>query len=105
MDPKHTHIPSHILYVDDVKAYLLTLLFLLVFFAIYAQISSQIINHYKSTIFVGSISHCRLSSIANSIGFSIGRLPFIYLGMPIFKGKPKAFHLQSVVDKIKLKLA
>ncbi|MCH88157.1 RNA-directed DNA polymerase (Reverse transcriptase), partial [Trifolium medium] len=68
-------------------------------------ISVQAINPQKSTIFVGSISNARLQSIANSLGFSIGTLPFIYLGVPIFKGKPKAIYFQPLVDKIKTKLA
>jgi hypothetical protein len=32
-------------------------------------------------------------------------MPFNYLGVPIFKGKPKACHLQPIADKIKLKLS
>jgi hypothetical protein len=32
-------------------------------------------------------------------------LPFIYLGVPIFKGKPKTAYFQPLVDKIKIKLA
>lgn len=35
------------------------------------------------------------------MGFSIGKLPFTYLGIPIFKGKP----LQPIADRIKSKLA
>jgi len=58
-----------------------------------------------SNILAGSISHSRLSHITNSLGFKIGVLPFIYLGVPIFKGKPKSFYFQPVVDKIKVKLA
>lgn len=41
----------------------------------------------------------------NILGFSSGRLPFTYLGVPLFKGKPKALHLQPIADKIKLKMA
>jgi hypothetical protein len=32
-------------------------------------------------------------------------LPFVYLGAPIFKGKPKKCHLQPIADKIKAKLS
>jgi hypothetical protein len=39
------------------------------------------------------------------IGFNIGSFPFMYLGIPIFKGKPKVSYLQPVADKIKAKLA
>jgi hypothetical protein len=60
------------------------------FFARYAQVSGQIINPKKSTIFAGSIPSSRLQFIASALGFKIGSLPFLYLGVPIFKGKPKA---------------
>jgi hypothetical protein len=75
------------------------------FFAKYAQISGQNISPQKSTIFSGSIPHHRLTNIAHSLGFNIGSLPFVYLGVPIFKGKSKKLLLQPVVDKIKAKLA
>jgi len=39
------------------------------------------------------------------LGLSIGSLPFIYLGTPIFKGKPKRIHFQPIADRVKLKLA
>jgi hypothetical protein len=32
-------------------------------------------------------------------------LPFVYLGIPIFKGKPKKCHLQPLADKVKSKLS
>jgi hypothetical protein len=32
-------------------------------------------------------------------------VPFDYLGVPIFKGKPKKIHLQALTDKVKSKLA
>ncbi|PNX88874.1 ribonuclease H, partial [Trifolium pratense] len=41
------------------------------FFAKYAQISGQVINPQKSTIFAGSLSNDRLHFIASSIGFNI----------------------------------
>jgi hypothetical protein len=75
------------------------------FFTRYAQISGQVINPQKSTIFAGSMSKTRLQSIVVSLGFNIGTLPFIYLGVPIFKGKPKAIYFQPLVDKIKIKFA
>jgi hypothetical protein len=41
----------------------------------------------------------------NMLGFSIGSLPFNYLGAPIFKGRPKKIYFQHILDKVKLKLA
>lgn len=42
---------------------------------------------------------------SNQLGFKIGRLPFSYLGVPIFKGKPKARHLRTLLDNVISKLA
>ncbi|MCI27995.1 RNA-directed DNA polymerase (Reverse transcriptase), partial [Trifolium medium] len=64
-----------------------------------------IINTSKSTIFSGSITQGRLAIIAQLLNFKMGNLPFNYLGVPIFKGKPKVFHLQPIADKIKMKLS
>jgi hypothetical protein len=55
--------------------------------------------------YFGGITHARLTQIAQFIGFSIGSLPFNYLGVPISKGRPKVAYLQPVADKIKAKLA
>jgi len=71
----------------------------------YAEASGQLVNPLKSSIYVGSISNHRLSHIANMLGFKIGSLPFTYLGVPIFKGKPKKIYFQSIADKVKIKLA
>jgi hypothetical protein len=46
-----------------------------------------------------------LQSIAGLLNFKLGSLPFNYLGVPIFKGKPKASQLQPIADKINLKLS
>jgi hypothetical protein len=71
----------------------------------YALVSGQVVNASKSTIFSGGISQARLAQISQFIGFNIGTFPFMYLGIPIFKGKPRVAYLQPVADKIKAKLA
>jgi hypothetical protein len=71
----------------------------------YALESGQIINNAKSTIFSGSLTPGRLSLIVQLLNFNLGALPFNYLGVPIFKGKPKVIHLQPIADRIKLKLS
>jgi hypothetical protein len=38
------------------------------------------------------------------LNFKLGSLPFNYLGVPIFKGKPKTSYLQPIADKISSKL-
>ncbi|MCI30513.1 RNA-directed DNA polymerase (Reverse transcriptase), partial [Trifolium medium] len=71
----------------------------------YANCSGQIINASKSTIFCGGIANARLAHIVDIFGFNVGVLPFNYLGVPIFKGKPKARHFTPIADRIKAKLS
>lgn len=71
----------------------------------YVSISGPYINPSKSTIYASSITTGRLNYLVNYIGFQEGELPFNYLGVPIFKGKPKTFHLRAIADRIKIKLA
>ncbi|MCH91212.1 RNA-directed DNA polymerase (Reverse transcriptase), partial [Trifolium medium] len=64
-----------------------------------------VINAAKSTIYSGGISQSRLNNIVNSIGFNVGSFPFNYLGVPTFKGKPKARFFYPIANKIKNKLS
>jgi hypothetical protein len=61
-------------------------------FTKYGNCSAQIMNLRKSSIHAGGISQQRLNNIVNMLGYSLGSLPFTYLGAPIFKGKPKRIH-------------
>jgi hypothetical protein len=71
----------------------------------YASQSGQVINTAKSTIFSGSFTQGRINLIVNILNFQIGSLPFNYLGIPLFKGKPKVSWLQPIADKIHAKLS
>lgn len=101
-------VPSHTLYADDImvfcKAKAASIQALKDLFQRYAAVSGQMVNPAKSTMYAGSISNSRISQIADQTGFNIGSLPFNYLGVPIFKGKPKARFLLPIADKIKSKL-
>jgi hypothetical protein len=55
-------------------------------------------------VYFGNISDRRRHVLADILGFSIRTIPFIYLGIPIFKGKPKVCYLQAIADKIRSKL-
>ena len=52
----------------------------------YAIILEQRISLAKSTIYSGSILNARLDLISNFMGFNKGSLPFLFLGVPVFKG-------------------
>lgn len=102
-------VPSHTLYADDImvfcKAKASSIQALKDLFQRYAPISGQMVNPAKSSLYAGSISNARIHQISAQIGFNIGSLPFNYLGVPIFRGKPKAINLYPIADKIKSKLS
>jgi len=74
-------------------------------FTIYVLALGHIINSRKSTLYVGAISNSKTFQINNLRNFNIGNRPFIYLEVPIFKGKPKVVRRQGAADKVKNKLA
>jgi hypothetical protein len=51
------------------------------------------------------VSPTRLNVITAMLGFSMGSIPFMYLGCPIFEGKPKVIHFQAIADRIKVKFS
>jgi hypothetical protein len=106
---RHSKVPSHTFYADDLmvfcKGKIAGLKALKDLFTSYAQQSGQVINTSKSTIYSGSITQGRLNIIVNLLNFNLGSLPFNYLGVPLFKGKPKSIWLQPIADKIKSKLS
>lgn len=63
------------------------------------------VNTSKAFIYLRSIPQNKLLHILHQTGFSKGTLPFLCIGVPIFKGKAKLIHLKPIVDKIKAKLA
>ncbi|XP_070679393.1 uncharacterized protein [Malus domestica] len=74
------------------------------FFDRYSRASGQFINKAKSTFYLGSTSRHRKAVVESYLGFKEGKVPFVYLGVPIFYGKPKRSHLQALADKAKAKL-
>lgn len=55
-------------------------------------------------VFHDGIPWARVHNINQILGFNGGTLPFCYLGVPIFKGKPKRSQLQPIAEKILAKL-
>lgn len=74
-------------------------------FTRYATCYGKHINHSKSIVYASSMSSQRHQRIANRMGFCIAHLLFLYLGAPIFKGRPKPIHFQHIANIINLKLA
>ena len=106
--PRRTTVPTHILYADDVlvlcNGSLQSLRTVLKLFNDYSDISGQILNLSKSKVYIGKGAAHRSSIICNTLGMAEDKAPFLYLGVPIFKGTPKKRHLQVLADKVKIKL-
>jgi len=102
-------LPTHILYADDVFICCVgsrkNIRCLLRIFKNYSDTSGQLVNFDKSKLFAGAMTATRRNMLAQLSGFSVGTIPFQYLGCPIFQGKPKCIHFQHIVDQIKVKLA
>jgi len=64
----------------------------------------KLINASKSKFYTNSIPMSRRLSITSLTGFSYGSIPFAYVGLPLFKGKPKASFMRPILDKIQHKL-
>lgn len=69
------------------------------------MVSGKIISKDKPLVFFGKGLGSRDESMADFLGMSRGRLPFSYLGLPIFRGILKNSHLRPIVDKLVAKLS
>lgn len=107
--PKGFSFPSHTLYADDILVFCKgdkkSLEALMNLFMHYGQASGQLLSLEKCKFYYGKLSAKRVADISYVLGFLAGQLPFNYLGVPLFQGKPKKSHLQPIVDRIKVKLA
>lgn len=106
--PRQFKTPSHILYANDIllfcKATKRKLENMMSLFHSCDLAFEQFINPKKCFFFPGSIPPHKMVEIKDQLGFKFGCLPFIYLGIPIFLGKPKNIHLKPIFDKVKWKL-
>ena len=106
--PKGIKAPTHSLYADDVILFCrgdkTNLKLVQKILDDYAKASGQFINKSKSKIYFGKEAVHRKPEITTTMGMAAGSTPFNYLGVPIFKGKPKLLHLLPVAEKVRLKL-
>ncbi|XP_019435225.1 PREDICTED: uncharacterized protein LOC109341721 [Lupinus angustifolius] len=70
----------------------------------YANVSSQYLNLTKCKFYSTQANARKIGKLTSWLGFGAGSLPFNYLGVPVFQGKPKAIHLQPIADRIINKL-
>ncbi|XP_058776538.1 uncharacterized protein LOC131650843 [Vicia villosa] len=106
---RNNWVPSHITYADDIMLFcsgrFSNVKTLKDIFSFYATISGQCINTAKSFLYSGAVSNRRMDCILASTGFQLGSVPFSYLGVPLFKGRVKNFHIAPIVDRILSKMA
>lgn len=62
------------------------------------------VNKAKSYVFLGKYSRHRAIDIQHILGIKEGNVPFNYLGVPIFFGRPKTTYFRSIPDKTCCKL-
>lgn len=109
MSSRNNHAHSHIFYVDDITIYCTgkhsNIQALKKIFSDYSVICIQTFNLTKSFIDSGSINNSHLDRIISNIGFRKGSIPFNCLGIPIFKGRPKEFHLSPIFYRTIAKLS
>ncbi|KAJ4715617.1 Ribonuclease H [Melia azedarach] len=95
---------SYVLYADDVFIFSRgdqrSLSSLCQFLDAYSLASGQCINKDKSLFFLGKSANHRRRQIQSILGFAEGSIPFVYLGVPIFKGCPRRQHLQALTDRV-----
>ena len=101
--------PSHVLFADDIMVFMRatkrSLRNLMKFMEEYGLNSGQRVNKAKSLVFLGNHAYLHCIVIKKILGVSQGSLPFTYLGVPIFMGRPKKMHFQAIADKIRCKLS
>ena len=101
---RNLFFPSHCLYADDIlifcKGTLANVRNIMHLFDGYGKYSGQIVNPNKSKFYSRALSLSRNHTISSITGFSHGNLPFTYLGIPLFKGKPKSVYFRPIVDRI-----
>lgn len=99
---------SHVLYADDLFIFCRgddsSLKNLRLFLESYGAASGQIVNKDKSTFYMGEAYSYRRGRVHRLLGYKSGSAPFIYLGVPIFKGMPRRRHLQAIADKANSRL-
>ncbi|CAL0306454.1 unnamed protein product [Lupinus luteus] len=109
LGPHGLKTPTHVLYADDIlifcKGNKRDLQCLKNLVVNYAQASGQQISSDKCKFYTANDSIRYKARISNLLGFSAGSLPFCYLGVPLFKGRPKKLYLQPIADRILRKLA
>lgn len=101
-------LQTHVLYGDDIMIFYQgnkqSLHKILRIFNEYGMVFEKIISKDKIRLYASAMILQRASNIHTLLWFNQGQILISYIGCPIFKGKPKQIHFQSIVLKIRTKL-
>ncbi|XP_035545050.1 uncharacterized protein LOC109016147 [Juglans regia] len=105
-----TRLISHLMYADDVVIFTnggrSSIRNILRILDIYESWTGQLINKEKTAMFFSNkISIARKRNLKRLTGFSEGKFPFKYLGIPIVSGKLKIADLEELVRKVQTKIS
>ncbi|XP_057803363.1 uncharacterized protein LOC131018665 [Salvia miltiorrhiza] len=97
--------PTHLFYADDIlifcKATKQNAKTLHKILEYYGHMSGQVFSPSKSHIFFSDkVTSSTKRKVSRHLPLATGSLPFVYLGVPIFRGKPKTSHLRAIHDRI-----
>lgn len=99
---------SHLFYADDILLFTNgvnnSLRSLMQLLQSYELSSGQRINRSKSAFYIHNKYQRREPMIASATGLRRNNFPFIYLGLPIFYGRPKSVYYEPLVDKVRAAL-
>lgn len=96
---------SHFLYANDILLFcrgsLNNIKKVVKILYLYGNMANQHVNWEKSHIFFGSsILASRRMQLVQEVDIRYSVIPFKYLGLPLFKDKPKVSHLKPMADKM-----
>lgn len=99
---------SHLSFADDIVIFIngsrSSLRRLLDFLRHYRTISGQCINQDKSSFYIRDLVTASCQTIVHSVtSFQRRKLPFTYLGCPIFKGCHKISLFDDMVQKVRIR--
>ncbi|KAK3225566.1 hypothetical protein Dsin_005428, partial [Dipteronia sinensis] len=101
--------PTHLLYADDIfifcRADSRSLNTLKDFIDSYGVASGQLVSSDKSSYFLGQHSLAMKAIVESILGFKEGTFPFVYLGVPVFRGNPRGIYFQPLLDRVKERFA
>ncbi|KAK2655736.1 hypothetical protein Ddye_008788 [Dipteronia dyeriana] len=107
--PKGCFSPTHLLYANDIfifyRADSRSLRILSDFIDSYGAASGQLVSSEKSNYFLGRHSLARKTIVESILGFKEGIFPFVYLGVPVFRGSPRGVYFQPLLDRVKARFA